>query len=262
MDRGGSPTGWSRESERERTVAKVVTYHRPASLEQAVALLAGPGRIALRGGGVPPVLDGPEEVEVVDLQALGLDTAEATGDGRLRLGGGVRLQDLADHPAVPAGLRDLARREAPSTLRTLWSLGDVIARPHGESELVAGLLVHDAVVAVATVEGTTQQALSEVLRRPLDAAVVVAVTIETGGRVAVSRTGRTPADRAIVAAVARRPESGATRLALTGVASTPVLVDGPAGLARLRPPGDFRGSAEYRRHLAQVHAARAQREVA
>jgi aerobic carbon-monoxide dehydrogenase medium subunit len=262
MDRGGSPTGWSRESGRERTVAKVVTYHRPASLEQAVALLAGPATIALRGGGMPPVPDGREEVAVVDLQALGLDTIEPAGDGRLRLGGGARLQDLADHPAVPAGLRDLARREAPSSLRTLWSVGDVVARGHGESELVAGLLVHDAVATVATVDGTTQQALSEVLGHPLDAAVVLAITIETGGRVAVSRTGRTPADRAIVAAVARRPDGGATRLALTGVASTPVLVDGPAGLARLRPPGDFRGSAEYRRHLAHVHATRAQQEVA
>ena len=41
------------------------------------------------------------------------------------------------------------------------------------------------------------------------------------------------------------------RVALTGVAATPVLVD-PSALDSLDPPGDFRGSPEYRREVAGV----------
>ena len=38
---------------------------------------------------------------------------------------------------------------------------------------------------------------------------------------------------------------------LTGVASTPILVK-PAEVGVLHPPGDFRGSSDYRRHLAGI----------
>jgi CO/xanthine dehydrogenase FAD-binding subunit len=55
-------------------------------------------------------------------------------------------------------------------------------------------------------------------------------------------------------AVARRDQSGRILLALTGVASAPLLIDTAASLD---PPADFRGSAEYRRHLAVVLGARA-----
>ena len=43
------------------------------------------------------------------------------------------------------------------------------------------------------------------------------------------------------------------RLALSGVAPRPTLVGDPSGV---RPVGDFRGTAEYRRELAMTLAAR------
>jgi CO/xanthine dehydrogenase FAD-binding subunit len=43
---------------------------------------------------------------------------------------------------------------------------------------------------------------------------------------------------------------------LTGVAPTPHLID-PADVDDLVPPADFRGSTEYRAHLATVLTARA-----
>ncbi len=72
----------------------------------------------------------------------------------------------------------------------------------------------------------------------------------TTGRTATARTGRTPADVPIVAAVGRH-NGDTLLLALTGVASTPRLVD-QTDIEALEPPADFRGSAEYRRHLAAV----------
>jgi len=61
-------------------------------------------------------------------------------------------------------------------------------------------------------------------------------------------------DRPIVAAVAHR--SGDTvRLAMTGVSTIPSVVD-PDNVADLDPPADFRGTADYRRSLAEVLARR------
>jgi CO/xanthine dehydrogenase FAD-binding subunit len=45
------------------------------------------------------------------------------------------------------------------------------------------------------------------------------------------------------------------------VAPTPVLVD-DGSIDALDPPGDYRGSAEYRRHLAAVLSARVREELA
>ena len=57
-------------------------------------------------------------------------------------------------------------------------------------------------------------------------------------------------DEAAVDEHGRRP-------GFAGVAAAPVLVPGLAAIARLDPPGDFRGSGEYRRAVAAVLAARA-----
>ena len=63
----------------------------------------------------------------------------------------------------------------------------------------------------------------------------------------------------IVAAAARATNDG-TRVALCGIARTPELVD-VDNLDRLEPPGDFRGSSEYRRHLAIVLSTRVIEEL-
>ena len=66
------------------------------------------------------------------------------------------------------------------------------------------------------------------------------------------------ADRAIVAAFGRAT-ADARWLALAGVAPTPLLVH--VGQA-LDPPGDFRGSAEYRRALAETLLGRVVEAIA
>jgi carbon-monoxide dehydrogenase medium subunit/putative selenate reductase FAD-binding subunit len=84
--------------------------------------------------------------------------------------------------------------------------------------------------------------------------IVTAVAIDTGGSASVARTARTSADKPIVVAAARVGADGRRRLALAGVASTPVLAE---ETDELDPPGDFRGSGEYRRALAGVLVSRA-----
>lgn len=229
----------------------IAAYHRPASVEDAVSLLsrADVTTTVVAGGTALNTVDLPAQTEVVDIQeAVGAEI-DRRGD-RVVYGAMARLTDLIEHEATPPLLVELARREGPNTLRNASTVGGTVAEGHTESELVAGLLVHDAAV---TVSGNDSEIPLEELMADwslLDRAVITSVSVGIGGETASDRTGRTPADASIVAAAAR-VVAGGTRVALTGVAASPVLVD-PNNLSSLTPPADFRGSSEYRLELAEV----------
>ncbi|MEA2057167.1 MAG: FAD binding domain-containing protein, partial [Actinomycetota bacterium] len=195
--------------------------------------------------------------EVVDLQSLGLDGVSLRGS-HMTVGSMVRLRDLIDHPATPRLVTEAAQREGPNTFRNAATVGGVVASRDRESELLAALLVHEALVSVAGPDGSEDQPLETVLGAPgeLSGGVITEISIATDGIGHIERTGRTPADRSIVAAVGRRTEGGLVWLAMTGVAPVPVLVDDPDDLQH-EPPEDFRGSSEYRRELAGILGARA-----
>lgn len=235
------------------------TYWRPTTWVQAFDLLERPGAVVLAGGTRLNAGPSTEPVEVVDLQALHLDDIRAEPGDVLRIGAMVTLQQLVDSTDVPGLVREAARREQPSTLRAQGTVGGCIATGHAESELVAALLVHEAVVQVATSDITDAFPLERVLDELplLPGCVLTSLSIHTDGATAAARTARTPADRAIVAAFGRATSHG-RQIALTGVARTPILVEpGDA----LEPVGDFRGSSEYRRALAEVLMTRVEEEI-
>ena len=239
---------------------KVRAYHRPQSVDEALQLLARTdGNSAILGGGtqlLPTLDDGA--VEVVDLQAVGLDTIEHDG-GRLSLGATVRLQAMVEAERLPEVLRVLARREGPNTFRHQGTVGGAVVAAGWESEFVAGLLAYEAEVTVQTTAGAATAALDDFLADPPaardDQGILVSISLARGGQAAHACVARTPADRPIVAAIARRDGAGTIRLALSGVAATPVLVE-PENVDNLVPPADFRGSSEYRKEMAAVLSAR------
>lgn len=235
----------------------ITNYHRPSSVDEALALLGRTSAesVILAGGTVVNAEPGAGAAAVIDLQAAVGGEIEHH-DGRVNIGAMARLQDLVDHPDVPALLGEVARREGPNTFRNAASVGGTVARADRESELLAGLLVHEATVEVHRSDRTASVALADLLTdlSTLEGGIITSVSIEIGGATATERVGRTPADSSIVAAVGRMSSDGPL-LAITGVAATPVLVD-PASVGSLSPPGDFRGSPEYRLHLAEVLAAR------
>ena len=232
---------------------QLVGYHRPTSVSDARALLEVKNRIVLGGGTTMRHDGGGEPTEVVDLQSLGLDGIEARDSG-VRLGATTRLQDLADHAAVPDVVRDAARLEQPSTLRTLATVGGTIGVADSESILLTALLAYEAVVGFAD---ERELSLGEVLQDGLaQEDIITYVDITDTGKGAIARTGRTPADKPIVAAVGRTTDGG-VRIALSGVGAVPIVAE-PNKIEDLDPPGDFRGSAQYRRHLAATLTARVQ----
>ena len=237
-------------------------YHRPSTIDEALALLSRTG-VTVRPIAGGTGLVGEEisaEIEVVDLQLACPDSITDAGEA-VEMGAMARLQDLVDSSLVPPLLRELALREGPNTLRNAATLGGTIASADPESELLAGLLVHEARIAISGRSGTSEVSLSELLADPslLSNAIIVSISVGKGGITAAARTGRTPADTSIVAAVGRTTPGG-NLLAVTGIASTPILVT-PPEIDSLNPPSDFRGSSEYRRGLARTLAARVLSEM-
>ncbi len=243
-------------------MASIREYHRPASLDGVLTLLGREGSVVIGGGTVVTTQPGDDPVEVVDLQALGLDTI-VSENGSVTIGATARLQDVVESADVPDLLAGAARREAPNTIRNAATVGGAVATGDPDSGFLAALLVHDAVVHVAGPAGSIDVQLPDLLadRSLLTGGIITGVTTGTGGQAAWAATGRTPADVPIVAAYARIGPDGAVRLALTGVAASPVLVE-PDGIAQLDPAADFRGSAAYRKALAGVLAGRVLEEVA
>jgi len=236
------------------------TVHRPQTIDAAIELLNRadvPTAVLAGGTSLVPALR-KEVDELVDLQALPYNQIQHTA-AQVKIGSLVTLQTLLADQSVPELLRDLARREGPNTFRNAGTVGGAVAAATGESEFVAGLLVCDAAVTIQKASGVQIMPLAEFLQNRQTALVGGIITLITAAKpaaAAADRVARTPQDQPIVAAVAAKTAAGECRLALCGVAATPVLAD-PEKLEALNPPGDFRGSSAYRRQMAVVLTQRA-----
>ena len=235
---------------------RAIAYHRPDSVEDVVVLLNDRSHQPLAGGTVLNGDDDPTPVTMVDLQGCGLDGISEDA-GRLRLGAMTTLHDILNDDRAPTGLAVAAQAELPSTLRTLATVGGTVATGNADSVLLAALLVHDARVELVGPGGYETQPLADLLKSGVAAGyVVTAVECDPAGDCVRQSTARTPSDTPIVSATARNTDDG-VRLALTGMADHPVLVDPLDPTTGLEPISDFRGSADYRKTLAEVLTKRA-----
>ncbi len=234
---------------------KITAYHRPSSLKEALALL---GRSEVRtvpiAGGTTLVASAAATFqEVVDLQAVGLDAIGGSADG-LRIGAMTRLQDIIDDEHVPELLRGATKREGPNTFRNAGTLGGAIVEANWESELLAALMVMECVLSIQGTGSTRSITLADFLAEPAAAlreGLLTQVSIKANGETLAAHVARTPADRAIVSAAVRKLDNGEVLLALSGVANVPLIV-APDEVQHLQPPGDFRGSSDYRHSMATV----------
>jgi CO/xanthine dehydrogenase FAD-binding subunit len=192
-----------------------------------------------------------ELVDIIDLQAVGLDQIEVEAD-TITLGAMVRLQAVVAHGEVPELVRQMGLREGPNTFRHMGTVGGVVATADPESELYAALLVHESVVTVQTSTGEARVPLAEFELGGRE--LITAVALQRQGQTASDRVARTPADKPIVAVVGRRVGED-VMLAACGVAERPVLIKADE-IDQLMPPADFRGSSDYRREMTAVLSQR------
>lgn len=264
-------------------------YHRPTTLEEAIGRIRPPTSVPLAGGTVLLPSRDPAVEEVVDLSGLGLTYIRTEEDG-LHIGATTPLQHLLE--SRPLAERTLGaagpvlRLTASRNLRGQATIGGTVVAGGPENPLLVLLLALDARLALYTPSGT-HLSLDEFLGRRdelrrhgflLTELFVPRPDAPEG--VGFAHVGRTPRDRPIVCAAALVEQDGGlcrtVRLALGGVAErpwrvreaeaflqnrplTPENIQEAARLAAapLNPPGDFRGSAEYRRAMAEVLARRA-----
>lgn len=105
------------------------TYHRPDSNEAALSALAAPDAVAL-GGGTDLLVTMKEQHarpgHLVDLRRLpGGREVTVRDDGSVRMGGAVRIGDLAAHPVVRARFASLAQAAASVGTPALRNMGTI-----------------------------------------------------------------------------------------------------------------------------------------
>ena len=277
------------------------TYHRARSAEEAVSLLAELGDDAkLLAGGQSLVammnfrLARP--AALVDISRLAELRYVRVHDGELRIGALALHRDLERlaGPGVLAGFGMLpraARYIGHYAIRAAGTFGGSIAHADPAAEWCMAAMLFDAQIvahgpggdrvipAASFFKGFLETAL-----RPDEMIIEVRLPAPRPGA-AICEFARRHGDFAIVAvAAAVDSEGGAcrgARVVLGGVAGTvqravgaeaaligsgldadAIAAAAEGAAAEIDPPGDIHGSAEYRRHLVQVLAARAIGEAA
>ena len=125
----------------------ITTYHRPNTLDEALALLAQPNTLPLGGG--TELSHTSESIEVVDLQALGLDTLSKSGN-TLELGATLTLQALLESEHCPAALKSALKLEAPLNIRNSATVAGTLVAGDGRSTFASVLLALDAKISVSS----------------------------------------------------------------------------------------------------------------
>lgn len=271
-------------------------YHRPASLDEALALLeryGADGRVLAGGQSLVPALNMrlAAPAALIDINRLtGLDGISLEPEGLV-------IGALARHEAVEAS--PLVARHAPliaqamplvghRAIRTRGTVGGSVALADPAAELPACLIALDGTVRVAG-RGSRRDIPAQRFFRGIyttdlaQGEIVTAVVvpgIQPGWRSRFDKLARRHGDYALVGLAAHcRVDDGAimeARLTFCGVGPTPVRafraeaalsgrrpdpdVAAEAGRALdadLDPPGDVHGSPALRRHLARVLLARA-----
>lgn len=263
----------------------VKSYRRPASVEEAVALVQSNPNAVYVGGGAWTVAQGDPALEmVVDLQATGLNMIAGNIDG-VRIGAMATLQDIIDHLDVGTLAEGLLAKASgyvqSRSLREQGTLGGTLIVAGPEDPLTTALMVLDTDILYADPAVHTAPFTSFVAYRDrLIKTRVLLTELRVKRPPARSATafevvGRSPKDKPIVcAAVYIAVDEGLpvdVRLAVGGAGEKPArlyktehLLKGQLlteekiatalapSLAELAPTGDFRGSAAYRLEMVKV----------
>lgn len=243
----------------------ITAYHRPKTLDEALALLTQPDTLPLGGG---TLLSKPtnDSVQAVDLQLLGLNSLTKTGNN-LEIGATTRLQALLEAEHCPPALKSALKLEAPLNLRNAATTAGTLVSCDGRSTFASVLLAMDAKILVNSSQGTEETInigeflpLREQVRKKLITKIVIPLNI----KLAFEYVSKAPSDKPLVCTALAQWNSGRTRLALGGFSKAPMLaMDGTesegietAAKNAYHEATDEYASAEYRMDVASKLAKR------
>lgn len=250
-----------------------VGYARASDLGHALELLGDPDAKAIAGGqSLLPVmkLRLARPSLVVDLSDLPLRGVEVNGDA-LRVGALTTWDELShapelEHPAL-LSVAECARGIGDLQVRNRGTIGGSLAHADPASDMPAALLALGATVRLCSPAGERSLALDDFLLGPFATALgpqelitEVVVPVPSPGSGSAYASVEHPASGfPLAGAAALVGAGGNVTVAVTGVADRPFVAEGDptAALERADVFGDRFASAEYRRNLAGVVAARA-----
>jgi CO/xanthine dehydrogenase FAD-binding subunit len=243
----------------------ITTYHRPHTLDQALALItrSQPKTLPL-GGGTHLSRQGIDSIEVVDLQELGLNGIKKNGND-LEIGAAATLQQLLESRDCPESLRIALKLEAPINLRNMGTIAGTLVVADGRSTFAIALLALDAKFILQP--NDQELHIGELLplrESQLNRRLITGIVLPTNAHLEFEFVSRTPGDKPIVCVALCQWPSGRTRLAVGGCGSVPILaMDGTestgldtAARNGLAEAGDEWASAEYRQDVATTLVAR------
>jgi len=249
----------------------IQAYYRPETLEEAINLLSQENTLPL-GGGTTLTRNTSPGTQLVDLQALGLDTITPKGN-RLEVGAMVRLQTLLASVDDQPALQQALRLDAPLNLRNMRTIAGTLMTADGRSPFATALLaLNPDVKRIVFTPGDRREetvSLGTVLierhSHPEQRQLLLGFTLSRNVRLAFEYVARTPADRPLLSAALAQWPSGRTRLVMGGWGQAPTLAMDGTGTEGLHPAAhnacyeaaDDLASAEYRRQVGPVLAKRA-----
>jgi CO/xanthine dehydrogenase FAD-binding subunit len=207
----------------------IVEYHRPKTIEEALALLGRPGLPTYPlGGGTFLSRHSSESRAVVDLQSLGLDSVELQGN-MLVLGAAISLQNLYESPKLSKELKKVIYKEQSINLRRKATIAGTLVSADECSPTATALLALDAHLKWAPGEEIISLGDWLPIRTKwVNGKLIVSVTIPIQANLMYESVSRSPGDRPIVCVAIGKWPSGRTRVAIGGFGTAPLLViDGP-----------------------------------
>jgi len=246
----------------------ITAYHRPQTLDEALKLLSQPDTFPF-GGGTLLSHSKADSVEVVDLQALGLNSLKKNGNN-FEIGATATLQQLLEDSNCPAALKSALKLEAPLNIRNAATVAGTIVACDGRSTFATALLALDAKLDIrdSKVESRISNIGDYLPLRPRG--LITSISIPLNVKFAFDYVSRTPADKPIVCIALTQWNSGRTRLAVGGYGKAPMLaMDGTesngietAARNAFHEASDEWASAEYRADVAATLAKRCLLEIA
>jgi CO/xanthine dehydrogenase FAD-binding subunit len=262
-------------------------YVRASTVDEAVAALAasnGEAKVLAGGQSLVPMLnfrivDTPIFVDINGIQDL--DRIEETTDGGLRIGALARHFALETSDLVKDRfpvLHEAMKHVAHLAIRNRGTIGGSLSHADPAAELPTMAVLLDAKIITARASGGREIAAADFFVAPLTTTLEpdeIIVAVELPGLVPGTGWGfeefaQRRGDFAVagVSAIVSMDGKSVTesRIALMGLHDTPVRahaaeaallddgIDAAAAAARLdaEPMNDLHGSADYRRHLAEV----------
>jgi aerobic carbon-monoxide dehydrogenase medium subunit len=221
-------------------------YHRPGTLDEALALLEDPDAKPLAGGqSLVPMLNFrlARPTALIDLAELGLDGIRLE-EGALVVGAMTRQWDLEHHAGAYPLLRDALRHVGHTATRCRGTVGGSLVHADPTAELPVCALALGAVLRTNLRTIPAEEFFVSVFTTALEPGeLLVEVRFPApAGESSFAEVAHREGDFAVVC-VARN----GGRVAVGGVAATPVLWDG----GELDPIGDLFAPAGYKRAIAE-----------